>query len=127
MTKLNDLEDEFNRLLQGLICPCCQQYTQRLALINPERRYYRYVRCCNCGYEFPLTKERLAAVEAIEARLVANLGQVSCPHCHTRQFNFELRCNLRDCSCFFLARCRTCGRVFRVIERDAHLGLTRLK
>lgn len=126
MTKLTELENEFNRLLQGLTCPRCRQHTQTLALINPEACHYRYVRCSNCDDEFPLTGKRLAAVEALEARLAANLSRISCSHCRTRQFNFEFRCDLRDGRCFFLARCKSCRRVFRVVDGDAHLGLLQL-
>lgn len=123
MTNLSQLENEISNLMQSLTCPYCRHDTKLLALVNPEKQDYRYVRCCTCRDEFPLTGAHLMVVKEAEARLAANLGQVRCPHCHTRQFHFEFRCDLRDGSCFFLAHCQLCGHVFRVIEYETHLEL----
>jgi transcription elongation factor Elf1 len=116
--------DEIGEQLQDMTCPRCRQHPGLLSVVNLKSDERQYVmRCLRCSHEFPITGAYLAAMEAARARLAAGLAEACCPHCDIPDFRFVFRCDLRDGSCFFLAHCRTCGYVFRVIDHQTHLEL----
>lgn len=118
---------EAQQRLQGMLCPRCLHAQLSAVLHLVERRECLCTaRCDHCGYEFPVEGAHLETLEGAQAHVAQGLQTAACPGCHTPDFTFEFRCDLGDGWCHFLARCRSCGQVFRVLDRHTHVELTEL-
>lgn len=103
-----------DRELRRLGCPLCGaaalQVVVRCELAYGECRHT--VKCGACGVVFELSSETWSP-RLFQPDLHTWLSLLRCEACGGQGAELRFRCDLPARECFYLVRCRSCGREFR--------------
>jgi transcription elongation factor Elf1 len=101
--------------LPRMFCPACYR-TELEAVLHCEvdrRDCVPTVHCLHCGYTFEPESFR-RTVASIEGHLADGRIELPCTSCGHRYAVVELRCDLADRECSYVATCRACGTTRRL-------------
>jgi hypothetical protein len=105
---------EAERRLHRMACPECGTAGSLQTAVRCELAYGEClytVRCQACGIVFELSTEtRKPAL--YQPDLHAWLSHLVCPACGKAGAEVGFRCDVPSRSCFYLVRCRSCGREY---------------
>ncbi|MBI5829002.1 MAG: hypothetical protein HZB20_05565 [Chloroflexi bacterium] len=113
--------------VRGVVCPrCLHAELSALFQLEDGSECVCAAHCEHCGQTFTIEFAKFETLEEVQRRIETHLAVAPCTICRQASYALSLRCDRPSQNCYFEARCRTCGVVYRAEARHSHVELARL-